>query len=70
MKYCIHCPDLAEFVIQWGPNPDQKEYVCADDLAAAVKKIKAIEFFVVKLERYSLKCVDTDGKKEYNGIKS
>jgi len=51
MKYCLHCPAPAEFVIQWGPKSDQKEYVCCDHLADVVRKIKAIEFFVVKINK-------------------
>lgn len=47
------CQEEAEFVLQWGPKPDQKEYVCLDHLAEAVKKIKAIEFFVVKIQKIS-----------------
>ena len=49
MKYCIKCSKSAEFVIQWGPNADQKEYVCSEHLAEFVCGIKAIEFFVVKI---------------------
>lgn len=49
MKYCIYCQKEAEFVIQWGPNADQKEYVCSDHLSSAVTKIKAMEFYVVKI---------------------
>ena len=45
------CGQHAEFVIQWGPKVDQKEFVCADHLAEVVRKIAAIEFFVVKLEK-------------------
>jgi len=48
-KYCIKCRTPANFVIQWGPNADQKEYVCSYHLAETVEAIKAIEFFVVKI---------------------
>jgi hypothetical protein len=51
MKTCMVCGRHAEFVIQWGPKPDQKEYVCSDHLAESVQRIQAIEFFVVKLEK-------------------
>ena len=53
MKYCIKCSKSAEFVIQWGPNADQKEYVCSEHLAEFVCGIKAIEFFVVKIHKVS-----------------
>tara|TARA_X000001388_G_scaffold2464_1_gene1913 strand:+ start:332 stop:496 length:165 start_codon:yes stop_codon:yes gene_type:complete len=52
-KYCIRCRKHADFVIQWGPNADQKEYVCSHHLADAVEAIKAIEFFVVKIGKIS-----------------
>ena len=51
MKTCMACHKEATFVIQWGPNPDQKEYVCSDHLATAVEKIPAIEFFCVKITK-------------------
>ena len=43
------CNGKSDFVIQWGPNPDQKEYVCAKHIAESIERIPAIEFFVVKL---------------------
>ena len=49
MKYCMRCRAPAEFVIQWGPKQDQKEYVCSDHMLEALDAIKAIEFFVVKI---------------------
>ena len=49
MKYCIECQKESDYVIQWGPDASQKEYVCKDDLAKAIERIKAIEFFVVKI---------------------
>jgi len=51
MKNCLVCQKPANFVIQWGPDADQKEYVCADHLAIAVENIPAIEFFCVKLQK-------------------
>jgi len=51
MKTCLVCGCDAEFVVQWGPKTDQKEYVCAEHLAEALKRISAIEFFCVKLEK-------------------
>ena len=51
MKYCMHCRKLAEFIIQWGPKPDQKEYVCSEHMTDALENIKAIEFFVVKVRK-------------------
>ncbi len=53
MKYCINCRKSAEFVIQWGPAADQKEYVCSEHLLDAIERIKAIEFFVVKVQKVS-----------------
>jgi len=49
MKYCIHCRKPAEFVVQWGPKPDQKEYCCSEHLKDLVERVPAIEFFVVKV---------------------
>jgi len=51
MKYCMCCPALAEFIIQWGPKADQKEYVCSEHMVDALGKIKAIEFYVVKVKK-------------------
>ena len=51
MKCCIRCSKDADFVIQWGPNADQKEYVCIDHLTETIDGIKAIEFFVVKITK-------------------
>jgi hypothetical protein len=51
MKTCMVCNCVAKYVIQWGPKPDQKEYVCATHLAEAVDRIPAIEFFCVKIQK-------------------
>jgi len=51
MKYCINCSKEAEFIIQWGPEKDQKEYTCAPCMPTALSKIKAIEFYVVKIRK-------------------
>ena len=47
----MKCSKKADFIIQWGPQQDQKEYVCSADMAEALEKIKAIEFFVVKINK-------------------
>ncbi len=51
MKYCIVCRKAAEYVIQWGPKVDQKEYACGDHVPDLLKRVPAIEFFVVKIEK-------------------
>ena len=53
MKYCniFKCGKKADFVVQWGPDAKQKEYVCTDHLIDVVKGIPAIEFFVVKIQK-------------------
>ena len=53
MKYCINCRKKSEFVIQWGPDASQKEYVCSGHLLETVERIKAIEFFIVKIKKVS-----------------
>ena len=53
MKYCMCCSEEAEFIIQWGPNKDQKEYVCSEHMTDALAKIKAIEFYIIKVRKYS-----------------
>ena len=45
------CSKEAEFIIQWGPKVDQKEYVCSEHMVDALSKIKAIEFYVVKINK-------------------
>ena len=50
-KYCLCCSEEAEFTIQWGPEKEQKEYVCSDHMSVALSRIKAIEFFIVKIKK-------------------
>ncbi len=51
MKYCIVCRKQAEYVVQWGRQPDQKEYTCAEHIPDLLEKVPALEFFVVKIEK-------------------
>jgi len=51
MKYCATCRTKASYVIQWGPNADQKEYSCDDHVTELLKRVPAIEFFVVKIQK-------------------
>ena len=54
MNKCDTCrPKLvdAKFVVQWGPNSNQKIYVCASHLPEVIDAIDAIEFFVVKVNK-------------------
>jgi hypothetical protein len=51
MKTCLFCGGTAEYLIQWGANTAQKEYVCIDHVPNMLKKIKSPEAFIVKVEK-------------------
>lgn len=51
MQFCIFCGYDAEYVIQWGPKSDQKEYVCTEHVPNLLKRISAPEAFIVKIEK-------------------
>lgn len=50
-KYCLFCGSDAEYVIQWGPKSDQKEYVCVEHVSRMLKKISAPEAYIVKIKK-------------------
>ena len=50
-KKCVQCRKDADYVIQWGAQDAQREFVCEDHVPDFLSRVPAIEFFVVKIKK-------------------
>jgi len=48
---CKFCDLDAEYMIQWGPQSNQKDVVCSLHIAKQLSRIKANEMYIVKINK-------------------
>ena len=48
---CLYCYLDADFIVQWGPEADQKKSACSLHIEQLLSEVPAPEMWVVKVKK-------------------
>jgi hypothetical protein len=50
MKICARCKNKSLYLVIWGPNPDQKDYICKKHLQSYLDALPSKNFFIERID--------------------